>query len=65
MPPVAKIICFATLIMFALAIRPSAVAAQNEVKTESGTVAGTLNTDHTVRMFKGIPFAAPPAGALR
>ncbi|MFZ0522279.1 MAG: carboxylesterase family protein [Candidatus Acidiferrales bacterium] len=65
MPPVAKMIRFATLIMFALAIRPDPVAAQNEVKTESGTVAGTLNTDHTVRMFKGIPFAAPPVGALR
>ena len=65
MPPVAKTICFATLIMFALAILPSPAAAQNEVRTESGTVAGTLNSDGTVRMFKGVPFAAPPVGDLR
>ena len=65
MPQLAKIICFATLIMFALAMLPSPAAAQNEVKTESGIVAGALNTDLTVRMFKGIPFAAPPIGDLR
>ncbi len=61
----AKIICFATLIMFALAILPSSAAAQNEIKIESGIVSGTLNSDGTVRMFKGIPFASPPVGALR
>ena len=39
--------------------------AADEVSTESGTLQGTTNTDHTVRMFKGIPFAAPPVGDLR
>jgi para-nitrobenzyl esterase len=65
MPQVAKIICFATLMMFALAILPGSAAAQNEVKTESGIVSGTLNSDGSIRMFKGIPLAAPPVGELR
>ncbi|MFZ3332737.1 MAG: carboxylesterase family protein [Candidatus Acidiferrales bacterium] len=64
MPQDAKIICFATLIMFALAILHGP-GAQDEVRTESGIVSGTLNSDGTVRMFKGIPFAAPPIGDLR
>lgn len=37
----------------------------DEVKTEAGVVAGTTNADHSVRMFKGVPFAAPPVGKLR
>lgn len=39
--------------------------ATDEVKVETGTLAGAMNADHTVRMFKGIPFAAPPVGDLR
>src|SRR5580698_2200570 len=40
-------------------------AVPDPVKTDSGSVAGTSNTDGSVRMFKGIPFAAPPVGDLR
>ena len=40
-------------------------AAPDTVKIESGVLQGTLNRDHTVRIFKGIPFAAPPVGDLR
>ena len=39
--------------------------AADEVATESGELLGTTNRDHTVRMFKGVPFAAPPRGDLR
>src|SRR5438105_652811 len=39
--------------------------ASDEVKTEAGVVAGTTNADRTVRIFKGVPFAAPPLGDLR
>ena len=37
----------------------------DEVTVASGKLQGTMNADHTVRMFKGIPFAAAPVGALR
>jgi para-nitrobenzyl esterase len=39
--------------------------ASDEVKTEAGPISGTTNEDHTVRIFKGVPFAAPPVGDLR
>lgn len=42
------------------------VKAQNVlVKTANGKIQGAVNTDKTVRIFKGIPFAAPPVGDLR
>src|SRR6185503_20203457 len=43
----------------------SLAAIPDPVKTDSGSVAGTSNQDASVRMFKGIPFAAPPVGDLR
>src|SRR3984885_14406606 len=43
----------------------SLAALPDPVKTDSGSVAGASNTDASVRMFKGIPFAAPPVGDLR
>ena len=43
----------------------SLAALPDPVKTDSGPVAGTSNTDASVHMFKGIPFAAPPVGDLR
>ena len=35
------------------------------VKISSGEIAGYLNTDKDVQIFKGIPYAAPPVGPLR
>jgi len=35
------------------------------VSTDAGLVAGTTNATGDVRIFKGIPFAAPPIGPLR
>jgi para-nitrobenzyl esterase len=35
------------------------------VKTVNGKIQGTINADKTVRIFKGIPFAASPVGDLR
>jgi para-nitrobenzyl esterase len=35
------------------------------VKITNGKVEGTSNVDRTVRIFKSIPFAAPPIGPLR
>ena len=37
----------------------------DKVNTESGPVKGAVSADGTVRMFKGIPYAASPVGALR
>jgi para-nitrobenzyl esterase len=37
----------------------------DRVKTEGGTLEGTANSDGSVRIFKGVPFAAPPVGDLR
>jgi len=52
------------LVVIAATLTLTARAA-DEVKIESGTLAGALNADRTVRMFKNIPFAAPPVGDLR
>jgi len=37
----------------------------DKVNTKSGPVKGAISTDGKVRMFKGIPYAAPPVGPLR
>lgn len=39
--------------------------ADDRVKTESGIVEGLATASQGVRAFRGIPFAAPPVGALR
>jgi para-nitrobenzyl esterase len=43
----------------------AAVSAADQVKVESGVLEGTAGTDPAVRVFKGVPFAAPPVGDLR
>lgn len=35
------------------------------VKTDAGLVSGLKSADGTIKIFKGIPFAAPPVGDLR
>jgi len=39
--------------------------ASDQVRTEAGLVEGTATTDGKIRIFKGIPYAAPPIGPLR
>src|SRR6516162_652163 len=51
------------LMLAALSARGAYFA--DEVTIDSGRLRGTSNADHTVLMFKGIPFAAPPVGQLR
>ncbi|MGA2275410.1 MAG: carboxylesterase family protein [Bryobacteraceae bacterium] len=40
-------------------------AAADQVKVEGGVLAGIAGADPAVRVFEGVPFAAPPVGALR
>ncbi len=35
------------------------------VKTDAGSISGMINSDGSIHVFKGIPFAAPPVGKLR
>jgi para-nitrobenzyl esterase len=51
---------FAFVILLALPL-----AAADQVATDKGAVEGTASADSKIRIFKGIPFAAPPVGALR
>ena len=42
-----------------------AAETKDQVTTGNGILQGVSNSDHSVRIFKGIPFAAPPVGDLR
>ena len=53
----------ATVMGLAMTLLAGSAAAQ--VKTTGGLVAGTTSADGGVRMFSGIPYAAPPVGDLR
>ena len=39
--------------------------AADQVEVTGGVIEGTVGTDPAVRLFKGVPFAAPPVGDLR
>ncbi len=52
------------MIVFAIAVSSiSTSAAPDVVKVDGGQISGT--SANGVRIFKGIPFAAPPVGDLR
>jgi hypothetical protein len=60
--PLALPFLTATLLMHALPA--GAATVRPRVKIDAGTVEGRVQ-DGGVRAFKGIPYAAPPVGALR
>jgi len=49
---------------FAITVTPS-FAATDPVRVEQGQLSGTAGKSADVRVFRGIPFAAPPVGDLR
>jgi para-nitrobenzyl esterase len=55
---------FAAVFATSVALAPSAGAADH-VKVDTGVLEGVVGTDPSVRVFRGIPFATPPVGALR
>src|SRR5215467_10803503 len=48
-----------------LAALGAAAAVSDPVRVEQGLVAGTSGTTPDIRVFRGIPYAAPPVGDLR
>jgi para-nitrobenzyl esterase len=52
------------LIIVTTALCAAAMAA-DRVKVDSGWLEGTANSSSTVRIFRGVPFAAPPVADLR
>jgi para-nitrobenzyl esterase len=55
----------AALLAFTLTTSAAFASDPLKVKTDKGTVGGTYTTDREIRIFKGIPYAAPPVGNLR
>jgi para-nitrobenzyl esterase len=43
----------------------ASAASDSPVRINSGLIQGTTSTDGLIRIFKGIPYAAPPVGPLR
>jgi para-nitrobenzyl esterase len=56
---------FRVIVAFVAVMLPGIISAAGQVRTESGLVEGTTSVDGKIQIFKGVPFAAPPVGALR
>jgi len=56
--------CRTLLLVIAMALGVRTMAA-DQVRTDKGAVEGAASADGKVRIFKGVPYAAPPVGALR
>jgi para-nitrobenzyl esterase len=54
-----------SVVLQASMVSAGTAAAADRVTIETGELQGSTNVDQTVRIFKGIPFAAPPVGELR
>ena len=56
---------FSFLLLKAAAVPETSKIDVNNVKTNAGVVSGSKTNDQIVKVFLGIPFAAPPVGVLR
>jgi len=59
------LLCATALMFCVCGIAQSTTPTPDQVKVEEGLLRGTTNADGSVRVFKGVPFAAPPVGDLR
>jgi para-nitrobenzyl esterase len=55
----------ALLALSALLAAPALAAIPEPVRVDTGLVSGVAGTNPEIRVFKGLPFAAPPVGDLR
>src|SRR5580704_10678658 len=53
------------LLAFGVALGTAQAAIDDPVKLDTGMISGTSTSSPDVRVFKGVPFAAPPVGDLR
>src|SRR5262249_11980726 len=61
-----RIECFLAAATLVAAVASASAMIPEQVRVESGLLAGTVSTGQpSVRVFKGIPFAAPPLGENR
>src|SRR5262245_60900032 len=61
-----RIACFLVAAFLVAAVANTSAMIPEQVKIETGLVAGTVSTGQpSVRVFKGIPFAAPPLNENR
>src|SRR5215831_12396675 len=61
-----RIECFLAAASLVAVVASASAMIPEQVRVETGSIAGTVSTGQTnVRVFKGIPFAAPPVGENR
>src|SRR2546425_9621348 len=61
-----RVECFLAAASLVAAIANASAGIPEQVRIEKGLIAGTVSTSQpSVRVFKGIPFAAPPLGDNR
>ena len=58
-------ICVTVLAALAALATSGSLSAAEPVKVTGGLLEETTGTDPSVRVFRGVPFAAPPVGSLR
>jgi len=57
---------FVIVFLVTLIVAPASLFALNDpIRVEQGQLSGTTGKNPEVRVYKGIPYAAPPVGDLR